>query len=56
LLAHHYESIDGEVVFGIFKTKLADFDNFEKYILEYVKKTKFIVCDEGKSRRKHHGL
>ena len=38
MLVHHYESVDEEVVFGIFKNKLGDFDLFEKYILEYVKK------------------
>ncbi|MBI9083938.1 MAG: DUF86 domain-containing protein [Desulfobacterales bacterium] len=38
MLVHHYESVDDEIVYGIFKNKLGDFDLFEKYILEYVKK------------------
>jgi uncharacterized protein YutE (UPF0331/DUF86 family) len=38
LLAHHYENVDNEVVFGIFKNRLGDFDLFMEYILEYIKK------------------
>ncbi len=38
LLVHHYENINNEVVFGIFKNRLGDFDLFIEYIQEYVKK------------------
>ena len=38
LLVHHYDKVDDEVVFGIFKNKLGDFDLFREYILEYLKK------------------
>jgi len=38
LLVHHYEKVDNEVVFGIFKNRLGDFDLFREYILEYLKK------------------
>ncbi len=37
LLVHHYEKVDNEVVFGIFKNRLEDFDLFREYILEYLK-------------------
>jgi len=40
MLVHHYEKIDNEVVFGIFKNKLGDFDLFCEFILKYVKKMK----------------
>jgi uncharacterized protein YutE (UPF0331/DUF86 family) len=40
MLVHHYEKVDNEVVFGIFKNKLEDFDLFCDCILEYVKKMK----------------
>lgn len=38
MLVHHYESVENEVVFGIFKNKLGDFDFFREYVLEYLKK------------------
>lgn len=38
LLVHHYDKIEDEVVFGIFKNRLGDFDLFSEYILEYLKK------------------
>ncbi len=40
ILVHHYEKVEDEVVFGIFKNKLGDFDLFQKSILEYIKKMK----------------
>lgn len=36
LLVHHYDKIDDEAVFGIFKNRLGDFDLFREYILEYL--------------------
>lgn len=38
MLVHHYESVENEVVFGIFKNRLGDFDLFREYILRYIKK------------------
>jgi len=38
MLVHHYESVDDEVVYGIFKNRLEDFDVFQSCILEYLKK------------------
>ncbi len=38
MLVHHYESVEDEVVFGIFKNRLGDFDLFRESILEYLKK------------------
>lgn len=40
MLVHHYESVENEVVFGIFKNRLGDFDLFRGFILEYLKKAK----------------
>ncbi len=40
MLIHHYEKIEDELVFGIFKNKLDDFDLFEKAILAYIHKEK----------------
>jgi uncharacterized protein YutE (UPF0331/DUF86 family) len=40
ILVHHYEKVEDEVVFGIFKNKLGDFDLFRKSILEYLRKDK----------------
>lgn len=40
LLVHHYEKVENEVIFGIFKKKLNDFDLFAEHILEYLKKRK----------------
>jgi uncharacterized protein YutE (UPF0331/DUF86 family) len=40
MLVHHYESIEDETVFGIFKNKFGDFDLFRDFILEYVKNMK----------------
>jgi len=40
ILVHHYEKVEDEVVFGIFKNKLEDFEFFQKFILEYLKKDK----------------
>ena len=42
ILVHHYEKIDNEVVFGIFKNRLRDFDLFCEFILKYVKKVR--IC------------
>lgn len=40
MLVHHYESVENEVVFGIFKNRLGDFDLFRRCVLEYLKKVK----------------
>lgn len=40
MLVHHYESVEDEVVFGIFKNRLGDFDLFRGFILDYLKKVK----------------
>ena len=40
LLVHYYDKVDDEVVFGIFKNRLDDFDSFREYIVEYLKKEK----------------
>lgn len=40
VLVHHYEKVEDEVVFGIFKNRLEDFFLFKKYILEYINKDK----------------
>lgn len=37
MLVHHYESVEDEVVFGIFRHRLEDFDRFEKCMLRYIK-------------------
>ena len=37
LLVHYYEKVDDEIVFGIFKNNLADFDLFVEKIIEYLK-------------------
>lgn len=37
MLVHHYESVEDEVVFGIFRNRLSDFQAFEKFVLEYMK-------------------
>ena len=36
LLVHYYEKVDDEIVFGIFKNRLSDFERFIKYILKYL--------------------
>ena len=36
LLVHYYEKIDDEIVFGIFKNNLSDFDLFIKRIVNYL--------------------
>lgn len=38
MLVHHYEKIEDELVFSIFKNKLEDFDLFQKAVLEYIGK------------------
>jgi len=40
ILVHHYEKVEDEVVFSIFKNKLGDFFFFKKSILEYLRKDK----------------
>jgi uncharacterized protein YutE (UPF0331/DUF86 family) len=40
ILIHHYEKVEDEVVFGIFKNRLGDFLLFKKSILEYINKDK----------------
>jgi len=40
ILVHHYEKVEDEVVFGIFKNKLGDFFLFKKSSLEYIEKDK----------------
>lgn len=36
LLVHYYEKVDDEIVFGIFKKSLDDFENFIKHILKHL--------------------
>lgn len=36
LLVHYYEKIDNEIVFGIFKNNLSDFDLFVERIIKYL--------------------
>jgi uncharacterized protein YutE (UPF0331/DUF86 family) len=38
LLVHYYEKIDNEIVFGIFKNNLSDFDLFVEIIIKYLNK------------------
>jgi uncharacterized protein YutE (UPF0331/DUF86 family) len=38
LLVHYYERLDDEVVFGIFKRNLSDFEIFVKRIIAYLKR------------------
>ena len=38
LLVHYYERVDDEIVYGIFKKNLPDFDFFVERIVEYLKK------------------
>ncbi|MFH1243871.1 MAG: DUF86 domain-containing protein [Pseudomonadota bacterium] len=38
LLVHYYERVDDEVVYGIFKHNLLDFDLFVNRIVEYLEK------------------
>ncbi|RLB28472.1 MAG: DUF86 domain-containing protein [Deltaproteobacteria bacterium] len=38
MLVHHYEKLDSELIYGIFKNNLGDFDIFAEYILDYLKK------------------
>ena len=38
LLVHYYEKVDDEIVYGIFKNRLDDFDRFVGYILKYLNK------------------
>jgi uncharacterized protein YutE (UPF0331/DUF86 family) len=38
MLVHHYDKVDDEVVYGIFKKRLGDFDSFRDSILEYLKR------------------
>ena len=37
ILVHYYEKVDDEIVFGIFKDNLADFDLFVEKIIEYLR-------------------
>lgn len=38
ILVHHYDKVDDEVVYGIFKNRLNIFDLFCNYIMEYLEK------------------
>lgn len=40
MLVHHYEKVDDEVVFSIFKNKLGDFDLFREFVLAYLRRDK----------------
>lgn len=40
MLVHQYETIDTELVFGIFSKHLADFDQFISLIMQWVEKEK----------------
>lgn len=39
MLVHHYEKVDNEVVYGIFRHKLEDFELFIKFIVKYIRVT-----------------
>lgn len=38
LLVHYYERVDDEIVYGIFKQNLSDFDLFVERIIEYLER------------------
>ena len=38
LIVHYYERVDDEVVYGVFKGNLSDFDLFVGRVIEYLKK------------------
>ena len=40
LIVHYYERVDDHTVFGIFKTRLSDFELFTDRIVEYLKRVK----------------
>ena len=40
MLVHHYEKIDEQLVFGIFKKHLGDFDRFIEYIKKWIMDSK----------------
>jgi len=40
MLVHHYEKVEDEVVFGIFKNKLEDFDLFREFVPAYLRRDK----------------
>ena len=43
MLVHHYEKIEDELVFGIFKNRLNDFSLFEKSVLDYIREMKTLT-------------
>ena len=38
LIVHYYEKVDDEIVFGVFKNNLEDFEMYISYILEFIEK------------------
>jgi uncharacterized protein YutE (UPF0331/DUF86 family) len=40
MLVHHYEKVEDEIVFSIFKNKLGDFDLFREFVLAYLRRDK----------------
>jgi uncharacterized protein YutE (UPF0331/DUF86 family) len=38
MLVHHYEKIDDELVFGVFRKRLGDFDRFASLIVDWVQR------------------
>ena len=40
MLVHHYEKVEDEIVFAIFKNKLGDFDLFREFVLAYLRRDK----------------
>jgi len=38
LIVHYYERVDDEVVYGVFKGNLSDFDLFVERVIEYLRK------------------
>jgi len=40
MLVHHYEKIDDELVFGIFKKQMDDFDKFVAFTKKWIEKSK----------------
>ncbi|HPA72868.1 MAG TPA: DUF86 domain-containing protein [Spirochaetota bacterium] len=39
LLVHYYEKVDDEIVFGIFRKNLGDFDGFVGHVLAYLERS-----------------
>lgn len=38
LIVHYYEKVDDEIVYGVFKNNLEDFEKYISYILEFIER------------------